>query len=181
MKPWPCLLMVIGLLSGSALAAGAPLLAPYPPAFTHSADEDWLNSPPLNWMDLHGQVVLLEFWTFGCHNCSQSIPWLKAVERRYRARGLRIVSVHTPEFDFEKPHAAVQQKLRALGIGYPVMLDNDMSYWKAIGNRYWPAFYLVDREGRVRAFFAGETHAGDDRARAMESQIEALLGDQDEH
>jgi len=73
--------------------------------------------------------------------------------------------------------ANVEQKVRELKVAFPVMLDNDFAYWKALDNRYWPAFYLVDRQGRVRAHFAGETHAGDRNARAIEAAIETLLAE----
>ena len=170
------------------LAAGALLMAaldrpdllpatqasPAPP-FTQTEASGWLNSAPLSWQDLRGKVTLVEFWTFACWNCYRSVPWLNTLEPRYGKQGLRIVSVHTPEFEHERVRANVEQKVRELKVGYPVMLDNDFAYWNSLDNRYWPAFYLVDRQGRVRQVFAGETHAGDGNARAMEAAIEALL------
>ncbi len=151
--------------------------APPAPAFTQTAAEGWLNSPALSWNELRGSVTLVEFWTFACWNCYRSIPWLQTLEPRYGRRGFRIVSVHTPEFERERVRANVESKSRELGVNYPVMLDNDYRYWNAMNNHYWPAFYLVDRQGRVRASFAGETHAGAGNAVAMESAIEALLAE----
>lgn len=156
-----------------ALPPGAT--TPRAPAFTQTDPAAWLNSAPLTWDALHGSVTLVEFWTFACWNCYRTIPWLRTLEPRYGARGFRIVSVHTPEFERERVRANVEAKLREHQVAYPVMLDNDYALWNAFGNRYWPAFYLVDRDGRVRATFAGETHAGDRNARAMESAIEELL------
>lgn len=160
------------LVSGSA--AAEPRAAP---AFTHAAAEDWLNSRPLTWSDLQGQVVLLDVWTFDCWNCYRSIPWLHGIGRRYAGKGLRIVGVHTPELKQEYLRANVIAKLKEFEIGFPVMLDNDYSYWNALHNQYWPAFYLVDKKGRLRAAFAGETHEGDGNARAMEGAIEKLLAE----
>jgi len=174
----------LALLAGAVMpvlmAAGpaAPLIRTqaYPaPAFTQADAAAWINSPPLTWQDLKGGVTLVEFWTFACWNCYRSIPWLRTLEPRYRARGLRIVSVHTPEFPHESVRANVEAKVREHHVEYPVMLDNDFAYWNALGNQYWPAFYLVDRQGRLRASFVGETHAKDRNAVAMEAAIEALL------
>lgn len=167
-------LLVLAASGGTLRSAADAVPAP---AFTHPSAQDWLNSPPLTLATLDGTVVLIEFWTFACHNCNRSIPWLNELYSRLKGRGLQIVSVHTPEFDHEKVRANVQQKVGEYGIAYPVMLDNDYSYWKALSNQYWPAFYLVDKRGRVRAHYAGETHRGDGQARRIEGDIEALLSE----
>ena len=183
MRPTLLLPFAAGTLAGAVLmspatpAARQAAQAPPAPAFTQAAPEAWLNTAPLSWEALRGSVTLVEFWTFACWNCYRSIPWLRTLEPRYGQRGFRIVSIHTPEFAHERERANVVAKLRELRVEYPVMLDNDYAYWNAFGNRYWPAFYLVDTEGRVRASFAGETHAGDRNARAMEAAIESLLGE----
>ena len=175
------LVLVAGVLAGltvaapEAPAATAAASAPRAPDFTQAAPAAWLNSPPLRWSELRGTVTLVEFWTFACWNCYRSIPWLRTLEPKYGARGFRIVGIHTPEFEHERVRANVEAKLREHRVAFPVMLDNDYAYWNALGNRYWPAFYLVDGEGRIRASFAGETHAGDRQAVAIEDAIEALL------
>lgn len=169
------LLTVEVLLAAPAVTPAAQ--AQPAPAFTSTAASQWINTSPLSWSDLRGEVVLVEFWTFSCHNCYRSIPWLKSTERRFAGQRYRIIGVHTPEFDAERPRAAVEAKVREHGIRFPVMLDNDSRYWKAMNNRYWPAFYLVDRQGRLRAQFIGETHAGDRNAMAMEAAIAALLAE----
>ena len=147
----------------------------FAPAFTHTDAQEWLNSPPLEWKALRDQVVLLDFWTFGCWNCYRSFPWLKSVEKRYHDQGLQVIGVHTPEFDHEHDIARVRQKVEEFGLQHPVMIDNDFSYWRALRNRYWPAFYLVGKRGKVRAVFVGETHEGDRRAAKIERTIEKLL------
>jgi hypothetical protein len=168
------------LMLGLALAAPIPVWAgpepPPAPAFTATAPADWLNSKPLGWKALRGKVVLIEFWTFACWNCTHSIPWILSVPRKV-GEGLVIVGVHTPEFAHEAERDNVVRKLGELGVTYPVMLDNDYRYWKAMGNRYWPSFYLVDRRGRIRGRFHGETHEGDERALAMESALHRLLAE----
>lgn len=151
--------------------------APLAPAFTHHDAEDWINSPPLTWKDLRGHVVLLDFWTFACWNCYRSFPWLHDVEARFASQGLRVIGVHTPELPHEYLRGNVLKKIKEFKLTHPVMLDNDHSYWNAMRNRYWPAFYLVDRKGRVRAAYFGETHAGDDNAVEIEAAIKSLLAE----
>lgn len=152
--------------------------APAAPEFTHQDPKDWLNSAPVALKDLRGQVVLLDFWTFDCWNCYRSFPWLKSVEKRFADRQLRVIGIHSPEFDHERIRANVAQKVKEFGLDHPVMIDNDYSYWQAIGNRYWPTFYLLDKQGRIRAFYIGETHVGDRRAKKIETRIAQLLSEQ---
>ena len=145
------------------------------PAFTHYAPADWINSPPLSLEALRDRVVLLDIWTFDCWNCYRSFPWLKRVEEKYAPRGLQVIGVHTPEFEHERVRSAVEQKVKEFGFAHPVMLDNDFSYWNALGNQYWPAYYLIDRRGDIRAYYVGEMHVGAARARAVEAKLEELL------
>jgi thiol-disulfide isomerase/thioredoxin len=167
-------LLLLSRHAGPAHAAAVepPLPAP---AFTHTRADDWIGSPPLTWGELRGKVVLLDFWTFDCWNCYRSFPWLTDLEARYADDGLVVVGVHAPEFDHERVKANVEAKVAELGLHHPVMLDNDFSFWHAMGNRYWPTFYLVDKEGLVRARFIGEVHAGDAQARDVEDWVQRLL------
>lgn len=155
----------------------APERAPAAPEFTSREAVDWINSPPLRLADLRGHVVLLDVWTFECWNCYRSFPWLNDLEARLESKGLRVVGIHSPEFQRERDGAAVKRKMAEFRLKHPVMLDNDFRYWKALGNRYWPAYYLIDKEGRVRARFFGETHKGDAQARRMETMLETLLAE----
>lgn len=174
---WLAALLALGLsLPGNAALKPAQDAAPAP-AFTHRDADAWLNSAPLDLDALRGHVVLIDFWTFACWNCFRSFPWLTAMEARLHDRGLRVIGVHTPEFDYERIRANVEKKIAEYGLEHPVMIDNDFSYWRAIGNRYWPAYYLLDKQGRIRASYVGETHAGDRQARRIESDIEALLAE----
>jgi len=163
------------LIPARALALDAADSAPAAPAFTHTGPTEWLNGPPRTLESLRGKVVLIDFWTFACFNCYRSFPWLNALERRHAAQGLQVIGVHTPEFEHERVRGNIAAKVAEYGLRHPVMIDNDFSYWNAIGNRYWPAFYLIDRQGRVRARFAGETHAGDAQARRIEAELRQLL------
>jgi len=148
----------------ATLALGIALAAAWPGSWaTASAQESavgtpapdligaqrWLNSPPLTLDALRGKVVLVEFWTRECINCRNVLPHTKALYDKYGKDGLVVVGVHTPEYDEERDIAGVQAAIRQFGITWPVAVDNDYRIWTAYGNRYWPALYLIDRDGRM--------------------------------
>lgn len=165
------LLLLISPLLQAATISGKPVL----PEFTTSDPAYWFNSPPLKREDLHGKVVLIDVWTFGCWNCYRSFPWLNKLEKQFEEEDFTIVGIHSPEFDHEKQPGKVAAKIREFRLQHPVMMDNDFRYWQALNNRYWPAFYLVDRKGRLRELYVGETHEGDAKASAIEKEIRLLL------
>ena len=141
------------------------------PAFTDISR--WLNTPrPLTVAGLKGKVVLVDFWTYSCVNCLRTLPYLRAWDQAYRGDGLQIVGVHTPEFAFEHEADNVRSAVGRLHIHYPVALDNDYGTWNAYGNRYWPAKYLIDRNGHVRF-----VHFGEGSYRETERVIRSLLAE----
>jgi cytochrome c biogenesis protein CcdA/thiol-disulfide isomerase/thioredoxin len=156
-------------------AAGAASKLPrygMAPEFTGIAH--WLNTPgdrPLTLAGLRGKVVLVDFWTYSCINCLRTLPHLRAWYAAYHEDGLEIVGVHTPEFAFEHVLANVEGAVRRLHVTWPVALDNDDATWNAYSNQYWPADYLIDRSGEVRAATFGE---GD--YASTEHAIRTLLG-----
>ncbi len=164
------------LLAASGNAAAELLPATPAPDFTQTGPEAWLNSKPLTWADLRGKVVVLDFWTFACWNCYRSIPWLHTLRSKFGDK-LVIVGVHTPELPQEYELDRVKAKLQEFAVTDAQMIDNDYGYWKAMHNRAWPAFYLVDRKGNVRARHFGETHDGDRNAKSIEADIRALLSE----
>jgi thiol-disulfide isomerase/thioredoxin len=157
-----------------ALAATAQA-APKAPEFTHASQAEWLNSKPLRLGQLRGKVVLIEFWAFECVNCRRTQPWLHAIQQRYADKDLVIVSVHTPELPEERAIANVRTAVTEQRITNPVMVDGDYSYWNAMKNQYWPAFYVIDKRGRIAARAIGEMHAGEARAAELEKAIEEQL------
>jgi thiol-disulfide isomerase/thioredoxin len=170
--------MAASAVLAACLATGAGgVSASEAPEFSHRKPAEWINSEPLTLAGLRGRVVLVEFWTYGCSNCRNTLPWLKATHAHYRTQGLTVVSVHTPEFPQERDAGNVRAAVERLGIEYPVMLDADFSYWNALGNRYWPAFYLIGPTGRIEATAIGELHAGSARGDAFERSIRTLLDD----
>ena len=132
----------------------------------------WLNSPPLTLAGLRGKVVLIDFWTYTCINCIRTLPYLRAWDERYRDRGLVIVGVHTPEFEFEKDAGNVRDAIARSRLRYPVAQDNDYGTWNAWRNRYWPAKYLIDATGQVRY-----VHFGEGEYDATEQAIRSLLAE----
>ena len=140
------------------------------PDFTDT--QRWFNSPPLTMHGLRGRVVLVDFWTYTCINCLRTLPFLKAWDARYRADGLTIVGVHTPEFAFEKKASNVEQAIADKGLKYPVVQDNDYGTWNAWTNQAWPAHYLIDAQGNVRY-----VHLGEGDYKETEAAIRALLAE----
>jgi thiol-disulfide isomerase/thioredoxin len=136
------------------------------------AKGNWINSEPLTLEKLRGRVVLVEFWTFGCYNCRNTLPSVKDWDARYRDRGLTIVGVHTPETDSENNIDNVRKELPALGIKYPVVTDNDYKTWKAYGVEAWPTIVVLDKQGRIRWLHVGEGRYGE-----TESLIKTLLAE----
>jgi thiol-disulfide isomerase/thioredoxin len=116
----------------------------------------WLNSPPLSPEELRGKVVLVDFWTYTCINWLRTLGYVRAWAEKYEGRGLVVVGVHTPEFPFEKDEDNVRQAASDMDVGYPIALDPNYAVWSAFANRYWPAVYIADGEGRIRHHQFGE-------------------------
>jgi cytochrome c biogenesis protein CcdA/thiol-disulfide isomerase/thioredoxin len=144
------------------------------PAPNFAGISHWINTPndrSLSIPQLRGKVVLVDFWTYSCINCLRTLPQLRAWYDSYKKDGLVIVGVHTPEFAFEHDYGNVRSAVRRLDVTWPVALDNTYTTWSAYSNQYWPADYLVDRKGNVRA-----VHFGEGGYKETEGQIRALLG-----
>jgi thiol-disulfide isomerase/thioredoxin len=116
----------------------------------------WLNSPPLTPEALKGKVVVVDFWTYSCINCLRSLPYVRAWFEKHKDQDLVVIGVHTPEFAFEKNIDNVKTAVADLKIDFPVAIDNDYAIWRAFKNRYWPADYFIDAQGRIRDHSFGE-------------------------
>lgn len=134
----------------------------------------WFNIPTdsksLTLEQLKGKVVLIDFWTYSCINCQRTLPYLRDWHSKYKDKGLVIIGVHAPEFEFEKSEKNVRKAIADFEISYPVMQDNDFATWRAYKNRYWPAKYFIDKEGYVRY-----THFGEGAYDESEQVIQELL------
>jgi len=136
------------------------------------ANQTWLNSEPKSMADLKGKVVLVEFWTFACYNCRNVEPYVKDWHKKYSSQGLVVIGVHSPEHDYEYEIEKVKRHIRENGIQYAIAIDNDFTTWDRYGNRYWPAFYLIDKQGIIRY-----TRFGEGAYAQTEKQIQALLAE----
>lgn len=130
----------------------------------------WFNSKPLSLKELRGKVVMVDFWTYTCINCIRTLPYTKAWYEKYKDRGFVIIGVHTPEFEFEKDAGNVEKAIKDFGITYPVVQDNNYAIWNAYSNQYWPADYLINKQGQI-----ADTHFGEGDYDATEKKIQELL------
>ena len=133
---------------------------------------DWINTAPLTASSLRGKVVLVDFWTYSCINCIRALPYVRAWADKYKDHGLVVLGVHAPEFAFEKDLGNVQRAVKDLRVTYPVALDNDYAIWQGFNNRYWPAHYFIDAQGRIR-----HHHFGEGGYAESEDVIRQLLAD----
>lgn len=131
----------------------------------------WINSKPLTIAELKGKVVLIDFWTYSCINCIRTLPYVTSWYNTYKDKGLVVIGVHTPEFEFEKDESNVKKATERFHVLYPVALDNNYKTWQAFSNNYWPAHYLIDQQGVVR-----QVHFGEGGYVETENAIRNLLG-----
>lgn len=156
--------------SSTALARDSTAKAPAP---EFAGIDHWFNSQPLTIAGLRGRVVLVEFWTHECINCLHVLPHTKALYDKYARDGLVVIGVHTPEYDEERDPANVKAAIARHGITWPVAMDNGYQTWNAYGNRFWPALYLIDRDGRVVYSHFGEGNYEETEARVRQLLEEA--------
>jgi hypothetical protein len=132
----------------------------------------WLNSEPLTAAGLRGKVVLVQFCTYSCVNWLRTLPYVRAWHERYRDDGLVVIGAHSPELPFEHDVEKVRPALEAMGVRYPIAIDNDFAVWRAFENNYWPALYVSDAQGRLR-----DHHFGEGRYEGSERVIQQLLAE----
>jgi len=130
----------------------------------------WINSEPFVLQEKRNEVVLIDFWTYSCINCIRTLPHLTEWHRKYNEKGLTILGVHSPEFEFEKIYGNVVSAAEDLGIDYPIVMDNDFKIWNTFNNRYWPSKYLLDKDGVIQY-----SHFGEGGYEETELAIRALL------
>lgn len=157
-------------LSAATLTAVAAPMATTAPEFT--GIQQWLNSEPLSMGQLRGKVVLVDFWTYTCINCIRTLPYVKSWHEKYKDQGLVVVGVHTPEYPFERSTDNVKTAIKRFGITYPVAQDNKYATWSAYNNQYWPAVYLIDKQGKVVY-----QHFGEGAYASTEAKIRTLLAE----
>ena len=132
----------------------------------------YLNADEIKISDLKNKIVQVDFWTYTCINCIRTLPYLTEWDEKYRDKGLVIIGVHTPEFEFEKNYDNVKAAIEKYNIKYPVVQDNDYATWQAYKNRYWPHKYLIDNDGFIRY-----DHIGEGAYEETEKKIQELLSE----
>ncbi len=161
---------ILALAVSAACAKEANMVNQRAPSVAGAVE--WLNSKPLTLSELHAKVVLVDFWTYTCVNWRRTLPYVRAWALKYKQDGLVVIGVHTPEFGFEKDLANVRRATKEMDVGYPVAVDSNYAIWRAFDNEYWPALYLIDAKGNVRAH-----HFGEGDYQKTERTIQELLGE----
>ena len=137
---------------------------------------EWFNSKPFSLSDQRGKVLVVHFWTNGCINCIHNYPHYRAWQERYKDRSdFVMVGVHTPEFDSEKDLGRLKDRLAKNRLTFAIAVDNEAATWRAWNNRYWPAIYLVDKQGRIPQNWDGEL--GTEGFKTMTDRLDALLAE----
>lgn len=135
--------------------------------------DGWLNTDIASLDELDGQVVLVEMWTFGCHNCQARIPHNQELYAAYKDQGFEIVGVHAPEFNHEADFDNIVNAVERLGVTWPVALDTEKQNfraWQEGGRRFWPRTFLIDQNGDIRY-----DHIGEGRYDEVEQTVAWLL------
>lgn len=158
-------------------APGVSSATPAPSSAPAIRSDVWINADAPADREWAGRVTIVEFWTFGCINCRRTLPAMKRLHADFAPKGVAVIGVHTPEFPHEAVPGAVRGAVKKSGIEFPVALDNDRAAWKAYQNRYWPALYLIDRMGLIRATHVGELHVGTPEWDALVGEVETLLAE----
>ena len=136
--------------------------------------DKWLNTnEALSLQKLKGKVVLLDFWTYGCYNCKNTIPFLNSWYSKFDQNNFEIIGIHSPEFEKERNIDDVEKHVEELGIKYPVAIDNDYYNWYGYKVDAWPTLFIVDKKGEIRY-----SHIGEGSYKKTEEEIQKLL---DEH
>ena len=101
------------------------------------------------------------------------IPSLREWHNKYQDQGLVIIGNHYPEFSHEEDLDNLKSAVNELKIEYPVAQDNEGVTWRAYNNRYWPALYLIDKQGVIRYVHIGEGAYPETEAAIQELLIES--------
>lgn len=118
-------------------------------------DLEWIGEP-LSLESLKGRVVLLHFWDYTYVSSVKSFVYLTMWHGRYADKGLQIIAIHAPQFEFGRDMDNLRRAVDYLGVPFPVANDIMMTNWDAYANRFWPAMFLIDREGYLSAYNVGE-------------------------
>jgi thiol-disulfide isomerase/thioredoxin len=146
-----------------------------PPLPVNYAPERYINVLPSALRDsLKGKVVLIDIWDYTCVNCIQTLPYIKEWNNRYKDKGLVVIGVHAPEFEFEREPKNLDSAVKQFGLNYPIIADNEYEIWNSLANQYWPAKYLFDKNGILRT-----QHFGEGEYQEFEAFLQKILLERD--
>ncbi len=105
-----------------------------------------------------GHPTLVHFWSVSCGICKDNMPRVTEWRDRHRAQGLKVIAVHMPRYEADMDAEAVRGAIAVHNITEPCAVDNEHKLRDAFQNEqgYVPAYYLFDRESKLRSFAAGE-------------------------
>jgi thiol-disulfide isomerase/thioredoxin len=169
----------LAVLLSTAIGCGKPAAVTEPQEAAEAAPDidgglTWINSPELKLAELHGKVVLLDFFEYSCVNCIRTIPYRLEWQKRYGLKGLVTIGIHTPQYGFSMDPSYVYAGVKRLGITYPVVVDSNFKIADAYQNRFWPRLFLVDQRGKLRF-----QHTGEGAYQETELMIQKLLAEID--
>jgi peroxiredoxin len=128
----------------------------YPMAPEFAEVEHWINSEPLTLKELRGNVVLVHFYAFQCHNCHANFGIYKKWHEELTSKGVRVIGIQSPETRPEEDPVAVREAAQETGLEFPIIIDLEKDNWKNWGNTMWPTVYVIDQDGYIRHWQMGE-------------------------
>lgn len=137
--------------------------------------EGWLNTDITSLEEMQGDVVAVQFWTFGCTNCKATLPHMQELYQKYHDQGFEIVGIHAPEFDSEADVDNIVRAAADLGVTWPIALDptkHTFHSWQEGPTAHWPRIYLLDRDGHIRY-----DHIGEGRYDDIDAAVKSLLAE----
>jgi len=121
--------------------------------------DGWLNTEATSLDEFNGQVLLIEMWTFGCHNCKARIPFNQSYQEEFGDQNFEIIGVHAPEFSYEAEVPNIVEAAERLGVDWPIALDTNKKNfraWQPGSTNFWPRTYVIDQNGDIRYDHIGE-------------------------
>ena len=154
----------------------APPLAEPPELLGQAQDlvglDGWLQTDATSLNEIDAEVKVVQFWTFGCFNCKNTIPHLSEIYDTYGDQGLEIIGVHAPEFDRETDIDNIAAAAVDLGVTWPIALDTNKRNFRSWqeGRRFWPRLFVIDANNEIRF-----DHIGEGAYDELEATISYLL------
>ena len=156
-----------------ATTTAAPVLGE---ADTLTGLDGWLNTSATSLEEIRAAntLTVVQFWTFGCRNCKNTLETLGQLYADFGDRGVEIVGVHSPEFSFEADVDNIIEAAAELNVTWPIALDTDkrnFHRWQEGPTAYWPRVYVIDSDNQIRFDRKGDGRATYERLHATVEQL----------